>query len=120
MEEIKPKKRINSRKKGNNYECKIANELSVLYGMKIFTNRYTNKRADDMKVDLSTEDLNIQCKNTSTNINYSSVLKDMEDCNYCPEKINVIISKITNKGEFAILRKSDFLDLIEKIHRYEY
>lgn len=103
----------NPRTKGHQYERKIANEFSELVGYKVYTNRLVNTQADWNKVDITIPDLNIQCKHTAKNINYSQVLKDMEDNNN-DERINVIFSKVTYKGEFVILRKQDFIKLWQK------
>lgn len=101
---------LNPRTKGHQYERKIANEFSELVGYKIFTNRLVNKQADWNKVDITIPEFNIQCKNTAKNINYSSILKDMEEAND-DKNTNIIFSKVTHKGEFVILRKKDFIKL---------
>lgn len=106
---------INSKKKGNAYEVQVANELTEFTGVKHYTNRNVNKLADDRKVDITSDLLgfNIQCKNLKTNANYSSIIKDMEDNNPESKYINLLFSKVTRKGEFVILRKTDFINLIK-------
>lgn len=106
---------INGKKKGNRYEVQIANELTDLTGKKHYTNRYINQLADARKVDVSSSlndstPLNIQCKNTKNNVNYSKFIKEMDLFNQ--EGINIVFSKITNKGEYCILKKQDLYSLL--------
>lgn len=99
-----------SKRKGNAYEQQIAREMSEIYGEKIYTNRFVNKLADDKGVDISTPHFSYQLKNTKTNINYSSLINEISGKN--KEDI-VLLSKITYKGEFAIMSKELFYRLIK-------
>ena len=108
----KEKKRIDGRKKGHDYERKLASEFSDILGEKIYTNRYVNKLADDKKVDITLPNLNIQAKCTATNVNYSKVLSEMEKLNV--GKNNVLYSKITRRGEYVILSR----ELFEQIFNF--
>lgn len=106
---------VNGKKKGNRYEVQIANELTDITGKKHYTNRYINKLADNNKVDISSTlndgtPVNIQCKSTTNNVNYSKLIKEIDLLN--DEGINIVFSKITNKGEYCILKKQDLYSLL--------
>lgn len=100
-----------AREKGHAYERMIAKEFREKFGFaQAATSRNTNRLADAQGIDLQgTEPFAIQCKNTARTINYPDVLKGMQ---HKQEEYPVIFSKVTNKGEFVILRKEDFCELL--------
>jgi hypothetical protein len=104
--------KINSKAKGNGYEIKIANELSEIHNQKIHTNRYVNKLADDKGIDISTPTFEYQLKNLKTNANYSKLLTEISKMNQ--DKEVVLLSKVTYKGEYAIMSKEIFYKLLKR------
>lgn len=100
-----------NRRAGHSYERQIAQELKLLGWEKAATSRAESRSRDAEGVDLvNTDPMNIQCKYTK-NLNYAQVLSDMpEDHNY-----NVIFHKKKRVGEYAILSKNDFLQIVEML-----
>lgn len=89
--------RINVRKKGNNFEVKVCNDLKAL-SFNAVTSRSNNKNLDDLGVDIMTTvpfPLNVQCKNLT---------KEAETVDLKPLlRIKtfhnpVLISKLSHKG----------------------
>lgn len=101
-----------NRTRGHNYERQIAQEFRELGWQTACTTRYASRMRDDQKVDIfETNPLNIQCKATNKCINYQQILKEMpNDANY-----NVVLNKLTGKGEFVIISKEDFYELISML-----
>lgn len=101
---------INSKKKGNAYECKIAVELRDLGFEGAVTSRYASKKRDDEKVDLMhTEPFNVQCKAWKSAPNLHIELSKMpKDGNY-----NVIFHKRPYKGDIVAMTKEDFYELLK-------
>lgn len=102
---------INSKKKGNAYEVKLMNDFKELGFTDCATSRNVSKVRDNQKVDLvNTGKWNVQAKCTKNKPDYISILKEM------PKEqgqINVIINKLTNKGELVVMSKKDFYKIIE-------
>ncbi|MCH7396546.1 hypothetical protein MM236_01040 [Belliella sp. DSM 107340] len=113
IEKSEPKKKLNVRAKGHSYERLIANELSVKYNQKILTNRYNSKALDDRGIDLSTKDFQYQLKCTGKCVNYQKLITDIQAKNK-DEKI-ILLSKITHKGEYAIMKKELFYELLDMV-----
>lgn len=93
------------RKRGNNYEVELAKEFRELGFLDTCTSRYESKRRDDAKVDLCfTEPFNVQAKCRNNYGNPLPTLSEMPS----DDNINVIISKVVNRGEFVTMNKKDF------------
>ena len=105
-------KKNNSRAVGNAYECQIRLELIALGWDNCQTSRFASKMTDDMIVDfVNTKPFNFQAKRWSHAPSYHKILKAMpKDNNY-----NVILHKIPNKGEVAVMSKEDFYELIKML-----
>lgn len=102
-----------SRRKGHAYECQIAKEFREELGFsEAATSRNINRLADAQGIDLQhTEPFAIQCKNTAKGVNYAAILKGMQH----KEKYAVLFSKLTNVGEFVVMSKADFYDIIKML-----
>jgi hypothetical protein len=101
-----------NRTRGHSYERKIAQEFREMGWEKACTTRYASRMRDDQKVDIFDVDpFNVQCKATNKCINYKQVLSEMpNDNNY-----NVVFNKLTGKGDFVIMVKEDFYELISTL-----
>ena len=100
----------NSRAVGNAYERQIRLELIALGWDNCQTSRFASKMTDDMIVDfVNTKPFNFQAKRWSHAPSYHKVLRSMpqNDLNF-----NVILHKIPNKGEVAVMSKEDFYEII--------
>jgi len=82
------------------------------------SSRSESKNLDNKKVDIcNTGDFYIQCKNTSSKVDYHKVISEMPK-----DKICLIAHKYTKKsnknfvkqGEYIILKFEDFISLISK------
>lgn len=114
MSEKKPRKSgAYSRRKGHAYECQIAKEFREELGFsEAATSRNTNRLADAQGIDLQhTEPFAIQCKNTAKGVSYAAILKGMQH----KEKYAVLFSKLTNVGEYVVMSKADFYDIIKML-----
>lgn len=106
-----------NRRAGHNWERTCVLKLRNI-GIDCKTSRYESKALDDKGVDIYAPNFpfNVQCKNTSTRLNYDEILSSMPD-----DKVRVIFSKLTQKkgsrfhekGTYAILYLEDFLKLIK-------
>jgi len=102
----------NNRAKGHKLERDVVNDFKGLGWSNAKTSRAESKNRDDQKVDLCfTDPYNVQCKATIKCINYVEILSEMP----VEENANIIVNRIKNKGDFVILGKDDFLELIKKI-----
>lgn len=114
-----------SKRKGNNYELKIIKELSNLGYDGLKSSRSESKSLDNDKIDIAQDrdaqnqlPFYVQCKCTKNTPNVEEILKD------CPRKDKPLIvfwNKQINKevnmasaGEFIMLEKSFFYELINK------
>jgi len=103
-----------NRTRGHSYERRIAQEFREIGWEKACTSRYASRMKDDQKVDICfVEPFNIQCKATNKGINYKQILGEMVQ----DENWNVIFNKLTGKGEFVIMSKEDFYDIIQSLKR---
>lgn len=106
---------INGRKKGHSFERICAQEMRDLGYSQCVTSRASDRSLDDSKVDLNyTGSFNIQCKCFAKRIPYDQILKEMPK-----DKHNIILNKLTNKGEFAIMSKETFYWLITQHLEYQ-
>lgn len=103
-----------NRTRGHSYERKIAQEFREMGWEKACTTRYASRMRDDQKVDIFDVDpFNVQCKATNKRIDYKQVLSEMpKDTNY-----NVILNKLTGKGEFVIMSKEDFYEIVNSLKK---
>jgi hypothetical protein len=126
VKEDKPKKKRSaaySKNKGNAYERQIVNELKELTGSdNISTSRSSSKKLDNMKIDINDEDGIFPCyfqlKKTQTTPSLKKITAEVGkiDKPLCiiwngQEKKNGN-TNITSFGEFAMLPKSLFYDLL--------
>lgn len=104
---------MKSRRKGHDYERAIRKEFRD-FGWKFCeTSRYASKMIDNAKIDLvGTEPFAVQCKNTANNPSYDKILSDMR-----PNKplYKLIYHKKTGKGEYVIMEKNDWLEILEML-----
>ena len=92
-----------SRAKGHKYEVKICSELRAM-GFEAVTSRSESKRLDDAGVDCVTNlPFHFQMKATEATPPYCKLLPKMPD-----DKTRVILHKMNNKPEIAVLLKKDF------------
>ncbi len=103
---------INFKNKGTANELRFLKKINELYNKQHFTTRNSNRMLDAKKVDIQTDHFNIQCKSTANNINYSKLMKEIDLCNKDDDRINIIQSKVTHKGNYIILKEGDFLNII--------
>ena len=103
-----------NRTRGLSYERSIASQMRDLGWDKACTSRYASRMKDDQKVDICFVDpFNIQCKATDKCVNYREVLGEIvQDQNW-----NVVFNKVTGKGEYVIMEKSDFYEIISSMKR---
>jgi hypothetical protein len=99
---------INSRKKGNAFECKFAEYLRI-YGYRAMTSRAESKNLDDKGVDMFTDaPFNFQLKAVEKlSPGYHDILKGMPT-----DKVPVIVHKRNNKGTIVAMTLEDFSNLL--------
>lgn len=103
------KKKINARQKGHAYERAIVNELKDLGFEDCSTSRYSNRRLDDMKVDIDGMPMfHVQCKAIENMGSAHKVLKEMPE----DEKYNVVFHKRNNMGSVVSMSKEDFYEIL--------
>ena len=132
MEEVKeekPKKKRGgaySKRKGNNFELKIIKELTLFGYDKLKSSRSESKNLDNDKIDIAqmhdcTKELPfyVQCKATKV---YPSV-DIIKDCPRKDKPLLIFWNKQINKevnmgsdGEYIIMQKSYFYDLLNEIN----
>lgn len=113
---------------GNKYECDLANELREL-GFEVVTSRAESKNMDNKKVDIfsplgtdpdKTFPFYLQAKFTSANPSYNKLLEEMPKdraglvFHKKSESYECKDSKVRHRstGEFVIMRKQDFYNLL--------
>lgn len=109
-----------NRTAGNNYELKIAKELSEYFGLeKIRTTRETSRHLDSLGIDLDPTDLPfyVQCKYMVNTPKYDDIINKEQLPKDKP--MVVFYGKTEKKGsrfflqnEYVILKKDDFLKMI--------
>ena len=126
----KPKKKRSggySKAKGNAFERQIVNELKEITGSEnISTSRASSKKLDDMKIDINDEDNILPCyfqlKKTQT---LPSVKKLNEEIGKKDKPLCIIWNaqekkegnvNITSCGEYAIIPKDLFYDLLKNLY----
>lgn len=123
----KPKKKRStsySKTKGNAYECQIVKELKVLTGSEdISTSRSSSKKLDDQKIDINDESGLLPCyfqlKKTKVT---PSIKKINQEVGKIDKPLCILWNiqetkegntNITSQGEYAIIPKKFFYELIE-------
>jgi Holliday junction resolvase len=117
-----------NRTAGHDFEREIVTALKKCGFPHAATSRITNRLRDAEKIDIvNTDELrngrlpyNIQCKNTSGPISYTTLLEEIE---LIEGITNVVLHKKTEKavsnfmprGKFAFLHLRDFLKMVETI-----
>lgn len=126
----KPKKKRSggySKAKGNAFERQIVNELKEITGSEnISTSRASSKKLDDMKIDINDENNILPCyfqlKKTQT---LPSVKKLNEEIGKKDKPLCIIWNaqekkegnvNITSCGEYAIIPKDLFYDLLKNLY----
>lgn len=100
-----------NRTKGHNYERALVKLFRELGWLDCKTSRYESKMWDDLKVDLThTDPFHIQAKNTLNLPNPFTLLDSMPQIE---GKHNIIFNKRKGNGEIVIMRKKDFLHLLQ-------
>jgi hypothetical protein len=108
---IKRRKTINARKKGNSYELQIVNELKEL-GYDVGSSRNESRKMDALKVDIVGDiPFHIQCKAVEKGVTYHQTLKDMP-----MDKVPVIFHKRNNKGTVVVMKQEDFYIMLKKFY----
>lgn len=105
----------NARRKWHNYERQVVKDFKSIGFNNAATARMESLQMDYLWVDIVNTDMRYpQCK-CYKNFPGSKVIETLK---WMPEhqgKVNVLFTKITNKGEFVAMKKSDFLKLAEMI-----
>jgi Holliday junction resolvase len=115
-----------NRTAGNNLERKYVNELKDIGFTGVVTSRAESRGLDNRKVDIF--DLNdefpfyVQVKNTLVNLNYHKLFTDSARDRHKPyivlhqktAKRGKVIRKV---GEYAIMEKEVFMDLVRRAYR---
>ena len=123
-----------NRSVGHSYERKTAKRLREELGWKhVVTSRSESKTRDDQKVDLMNHDeytnsrmlFDIQCKNTTVNVNYHKLMGEMPDLE---ETMPVILHNKTQKaedgskfmkvGEYALMKADDWYTLMSELEEF--
>ena len=97
-----------ARRKGHDYERKVAVELRKMGFEDCETSRYANPKQDSAGVDLiGTDPFHIQCKSVETGINYHRILSEMpQGCNF-----NAVLHKRARR-EVVAMSKSGFYEIL--------
>ena len=123
---------INVRKKGNNYETKIAREMRDLGFSNCITSRFGNKMLDYFKIDLlNTDPFRFQLKAWERSPHFHNIIKEMDKCDYIPIRkdakpkriikklakgfYNLIMWKKNNEEELIVMKKADFYEIIKML-----
>jgi hypothetical protein len=122
-----------NRTAGHKYERTAAKRFREELGwMHVVTSRSESKTRDDQKVDLMNHDeytnnrmvFDIQCKNTTVNVNYHKLMEEMPNLN---ETMPVILHNKTQKvvdgdkfmkvGEYAIMKADDWFTVMAELEQ---
>lgn len=114
----------NSKKRGNAYEVKIAQELRDLGFTGVKTTRQVSKLMDDQKIDLVDTENKLKCllqlKLTQATPNYFKIRKEcpIKEQPFCIiwNKTKPTDSTFRSEGEVVILDKDFFYKLIQKYY----
>ena len=104
---------MKSRRKGHDYERQIRREYRELGWSNCETSRFASKMMDDRKIDLvNTKPFAVQCKSLINNPSYHKIFKEMEADR---DDYKIIYHKRKNDGEYVIMEKDDFHELVEML-----
>jgi hypothetical protein len=107
-----------NRTAGHNFERLITTELKIFFPGAV-TARSESKNLDDLGVDVAnTPGFQFQCKNTVLTPNYHELITTMpQDATVknvvIHRKTKKASSKFVTQGDYVIMRKHDFYDLLE-------
>jgi hypothetical protein len=111
---------VNNRRRGHGWELEVIHDLKDVGYERAVSSRQESRTLDAQKVDVCyTDPFNFQCKVHTQKVNYPEIISQM------PEKgVNVVLHKyaVRNKtnfqtiGKYAILKYSDFLDIIKHLN----
>ena len=102
-----------NRRKGHDFERKIRQDFKSLGWLDCETSRYASKMMDDRKIDLvNTKPFAVQCKSLINNPSYHKIFKEMEADR---DDYKIIYHKRKNDGEYVIMEKDDFHELVEML-----
>ena len=127
VSEEKTKRKRNpksARRKGHEFERKIAQELRDLGYTGVVTSRSESKSMDDKKVDLIDTENRLKCllqlKSTQATPNYFKIREEcpIKDAPFCIiwRKIKPTQSTFRSDGELVMLDKDFFYKLIQKYY----
>lgn len=131
--EEKPKKKRSgsySKNKGSAYERQIVNELKELTGNEnLCTARSESKKLDDMKIDIADPDSILPCYiQTKKTQNIPSIKKINAEVGKTDKPLCIIWNiqekkegnvNITSCGEYAIIPKQFFYELLENYYKQD-
>jgi len=106
---------MNVRKKGKNFELRVAKKFGEALGTEPKRSSYYGKYWDDNGIDLMPEETApflIQCKAVETSKYLHDTLANMYQDR---TKYNVVVHKINRRPPVAILTLDDFLELVEML-----
>tara|TARA_A100001391_G_scaffold62126_1_gene38704 strand:+ start:117 stop:473 length:357 start_codon:yes stop_codon:yes gene_type:complete len=104
---------MRSRRKGHDYERKIRKEFRDMGWKFCETSRYASKMIDNAKIDLvRTDPFAVQCKATTNNPSYHKILDEMKPNMF---QYKLIYHKRKNDGEYVIMKKNDWLEILEML-----
>lgn len=105
----------NARRKWHNYERQVVKDFKVIWFDRAATARMESLIMDHLWVDIVNTGMRYpQCK-CYKNFSGAKVIETLKQMPEHQGKINTLFCKITNKGEFVAMSKSDFLKLAEMI-----
>lgn len=105
-----------NRRAGHNFERDVVKYFKAVGYVDAKTSRSESKNRDDQKVDIMNVGVyNPQCKATNKCINYVDVMEEMPEEEV---RINIIFSRIKNRGKFCILKVEDMMKIINESELY--
>lgn len=115
---IKPK--INAsrnRRAGHNYERECTNYFKSLGFLRARTSRQASRLLDDAKVDIAYIPFNVQCKAVNSNINYLTLIKEVNTGidKLMPERKEypvIVFHKKKNKKTLVVMDIDEFTKLL--------
>lgn len=96
------------RRKGHDWERKVANDLKEIDPNAMRNLEYQKGQGFDITTELP---FRIQCK-SQKRINFLDALKEADKNS---KFIPLVVGKVTNKGEYAFLKWSDFREILKRL-----
>lgn len=118
IEPIKPKNNgSRNRRAGHNYERKCTNYFKELGFLRARTSRQASRLLDDAKVDIAYVPFNVQCKAVDSNINYLTLISEINDKikELMPERKDyptIVFHKKKNKKTLVVMDIDEFAKLL--------